>query len=194
MTVNAPSPMWLNEPAAWTRNGNGVTLVTDAGTDFWRNTHYGFVRDNGHFLGFAAGSSFTATVRVSGQYETLYDQAGLMIRIDETRWIKTGVEMTDGELFLSAVVTNGNSDWSIAQPFAGLNDFFLRLTLKDGALRIQASKTGAHWPLIRLAPFPVSENYLVGPMACTPGRAGLNAAFSDFSIGPAITADLHDLS
>ena len=178
----------------WTRDGNRLTLLTDAKTDFWRNTYYGFVRDSGHFLGFEAGSSFTATVRVTGQFENLYDQAGLMIRIDETRWVKTGVELTDGELFLSTVVTDGNSDWSVAKPFSELADFYLRVTVRDGAMRIQASRSGTHWPLARLAPFPVSERYLVGPMACTPERAGLRVAFSDFTIGPAMTTDLHDLS
>jgi regulation of enolase protein 1 (concanavalin A-like superfamily) len=117
-----------------------------------------------------------------------------MIRIDETRWVKTGVELTDGELFLSTVVTHGNSDWSVAKPFGELDDVYLRVTVNSGAMRIQASRTGKHWPLVRLAPFPASKNYLVGPMACTPGRAGLRVAFCDFSIGSAITTDLHDLS
>ena len=91
-------------------------------------------------------------------------------------------------------MTNGNSDWSVAKPFDELDDFYLRVTVKDGAMRIQASRTGTHWPLARLAPFPVSERYLVGPMACTPERAGLSVVFSDFTIGPALTTDLHDLS
>jgi len=194
MTVNANTGKWLNEPTTWTRNGNELAFVTDLKTDFWRNTYYGFARDSGHFLGFEAGSSFTATVRVVGNFQSLYDQAGLMIRIDETRWVKTGVELSDGELFLSTVVTNGNSDWSVAKPFSELDDFHLRVTVNNGAMRIQASRTGKHWPLVRLAPFPVSNTCLVGPMACTPERAGLSVAFSDFSIGPAITTDLHDLS
>ena len=80
------------------------------------------------------------------------------------------------------------------KPFNELDDFYLRVTVRMGAMRIQASRTGTHWPLARLAPFPVSERYLVGPMACTPERAGLSVAFSDFTIGPAITNDLHDLS
>ena len=97
MTVNFETGIWLNEPMTWSRDGNRVSLVTDAKTDFWRNTYYGFVRDSGHFLGYEAGSSFTATVRVTGKFESLYDQAGLMIRIDDTRWVKTGVELTDRE-------------------------------------------------------------------------------------------------
>lgn len=194
MTFHIGTGIWLNEPKTWSSNGETLEFLTDARTDFWRNTHYGFVRDNGHFLGFEASSSFTATVRVTGKFESLYDQAGLMIRLDETRWVKTGVELTDGELFLSTVVTNGSSDWSVAKPFNELDDFYLRVTVKDGAMRIQTSRTGTHWPLVRLAPFPMSNRYLVGPMACTPERAGLRAAFSSFSISPAITTDLHDLS
>ena len=194
MKIGSDNGTWINEPKTWNRDGNTISLVTDAKTDFWRNTYYGFVRDSGHFLGFEAGSSFTATVQVTGKFESLYDQAGLMIRIDETQWVKTGVELTDGELFLSTVVTVSNSDWSIAKPFVELHDFYLRVTVKDGAMRIQASRDGKHWPLARLAPFPVSKRYLVGPMACTPERAGLNVKFSGFSIGPAITTDLHDLS
>ena len=39
---------WLNEPPAW--EVRGETLIVTAGpqTDFWRTTHYGFVRDTGH--------------------------------------------------------------------------------------------------------------------------------------------------
>jgi regulation of enolase protein 1 (concanavalin A-like superfamily) len=95
-------------------------MTTDQKTDFWQKTHYGFERDSGHFLGVSVSEEFTARVRVQGEFRSLYDQAGLMLRIDETRWIKTGVEFTDGERFLSTVVTNGSSDWSVSQPFQGL--------------------------------------------------------------------------
>jgi regulation of enolase protein 1 (concanavalin A-like superfamily) len=48
--------------------------------------------------------------------------------------------------------------------------------------------------MLRLAPFPAAPRYLVGPMCCTPQRAGLDVAFSDFTLGPALGKDLHDLS
>lgn len=169
-------------------------MTTDDSTDFWRKTHYGFIRDTGHFLGFPAAEEFTAQIRIRGEFRTLYDQAGLMVRIDETRWMKTGVEFTDGELFLSTVITDGQSDWSVSQPFKELEDFYLRVTVSNGTMRIQASKDGKFWPLLRLAPFPKSDAYMVGPTACTPERSGLEISFSEFSIGPATTKDLHDLS
>src|SRR3954467_5917255 len=47
---------WLNEPADWTMASDRLVAVTDHGTDFWRETHYGFVRDSGHFFGFEVSS------------------------------------------------------------------------------------------------------------------------------------------
>lgn len=194
MNTDFDNGVWHNEPRNWKADQNGLTMTTDAKTDFWRETYYSFARDNGHFLGFASDGGFTASMRIRGEFRTLYDQAGLMVRIDETKWIKTGVEFTDGELFLSTVITDGKSDWSVSQPFKELNDFRIRITIDKGAARIQASRDGSFWPLLRLAPFPVAPSYQVGPTACTPERAGLTVHFSELSIGPAITTDLHDLT
>lgn len=42
---------WLNPPGAFRARVDGsLEVVTDGQTDFWRETHYGFIRDNGHFL------------------------------------------------------------------------------------------------------------------------------------------------
>ena len=184
---------WLNPPADFGFEGGDLWLTTGERTDFWRETFYGFTRDSGHFLGVPTGPSFTASLRVRGAFSALYDQAGLMIRLDETRWVKAGVEHTDGANHLSVVVTDGRSDWSVAQPFVVSDDFRIRATVARGALRVQASADGAVWPLLRLAPFPEAEGYLVGPMACTPERSGLTVRFSEFELSAASTRGLHDL-
>ena len=42
-----------------------------------------------------------------------FDQAGIMVLVDENCWVKAGIEFTDGIPRLSCVVTNdGYSDWS----------------------------------------------------------------------------------
>jgi regulation of enolase protein 1 (concanavalin A-like superfamily) len=40
---------WLNEPAVWSGDASDLTVAVEPDTDFWRTTHYGFVRDSGHF-------------------------------------------------------------------------------------------------------------------------------------------------
>lgn len=194
MSIDFNDGKWLNEPASWHADETGLTMTTGEKTDFWRETYYGFTRDTGHFLAFPTDDSFTAQIRVQGEFRTLYHQAGLMVRIDESRWVKTGVEFTDGEPFLSTVVTDGKSDWSVAQPFKELEDFRIRVTVANGAMRIQASRDGRFWPLLRLAAFPAADHYEVGPAACTPERSGLKVRFSEFSVGAAIATGLHDLS
>jgi len=101
---------WLNEPVQWKMTPAGVAVVTDRATDFWSKTHYGFTRHSGHLFGYAATGGFTASLRVRGRYESLYDQAGLMVLIDDENWIKAGVEISDGAAMLSSVLTIGSSD------------------------------------------------------------------------------------
>ena len=186
---------WLNEPRQWHAGPDGaLTLVTDRATDFWRETHYGFTRDSGHFLGFAAPAAFTAQLRIRGAYEQLYDQAGIMVRLDARRWVKAGIELSDGRAMLSSVLTDSRSDWATSAYAQDPHDFWIRVSVANGVLRLQVSADGVVWPLVRLAPFPVAASYQVGPMACTPERAGLQVRFSDLRITAPLGKDLHDLS
>ncbi|MCP3463767.1 DUF1349 domain-containing protein [Bradyrhizobium sp. CCGUVB23] len=186
--------VWLNEPERWTAQGDSLRLVTDNATDFWRETHYGFNRDSGHFLGFPTGEAFTAELHVRADFEALYDQAGIMVRIDAEHWVKAGIEFSDGRAMLASVLTNGRSDWATAPYEQDARDFRLRATVANGVVRLQVSADGKLWPLMRLAPFPRANSYLVGPMACTPERAGLEVAFSTFQLTPPLGKDLHDLT
>ncbi|NVI80800.1 DUF1349 domain-containing protein [Janthinobacterium sp. BJB401] len=185
---------WLNPPENWSADGAQLRVTTDAHTDFWRKTSYGFIRDSGHFFGTEVDGDFTAQVHVSAQYAALYDQAGMMVRIDAENWIKCGVEFSDGQLLLSTVLTVDTSDWAVSIAPAMPDGFWLRVTVEQNVIRVQYSTDGKRWPLLRLAPFPTTSRYLVGPMCCTPERAGLDVVFSQFSTGPALQKDLHDLT
>lgn len=185
---------WLNPPLVCAVGDARLEVVTDAGSDFWQETYYGFKRDSGHFYGFLTEGDFTAQLRVQGQFEALYDQAGIMVRVDDTRWVKAGIELSDGRAMLSSVVTIGQSDWA-TNPFEGNpDDFWIRATVQGGVLRLQVSTDGAIWALMRLCPFPVAERYTVGPMTCSPERGGLKVNFSEWRLGPPLNKPLHDLS
>lgn len=127
-----------------------------------------------------------------GDYRELYDQAGMFLRIDETRWIKAGIEFTDGLMHFSVVVTNGVSDWSVIPlPAATPADpLTVRLTRHGDAVRVQFSLGGAPWQMARLCPF-AADDAEVGVMACSPQRAGFIARFQDLEVGPAIARRLH---
>ncbi len=185
---------WLNEPRRWSVAGGVLDVTSDKATDFWRSTHYGFIRDTGHFFGSHRKGDFTASLRIQGNYTELYDQAGIMVRVDETAWIKAGIELSDGEACLGSVLTIGQSDWATSAYRGPASDLHLRVTVEKGVLRVQASQDGLRWPLLRLCPFPVATSYLVGPMCCSPEREGLNVRFSEFQVGAPLGKDLHDLT
>lgn len=188
------SGQWLNPPRQWSLDGGALDITTDNAVDFWRETFYGFTRDTGHFFGIEAGNRFTAQLRVRSRYEHLYDQAGIMVRVDDSRWVKAGLELSDGRAMLSSVLTDGRSDWATSPYHSDPSDFWMRATVEHGVLRLQISSDGATWPLMRLCPFPTADRYLVGPMACTPEREGLRVRFSDWSLSSPLGKTLHDLS
>jgi len=121
--------VWLNEPKRWSTQGEGLRIVTDKATDFWCETHYGFTRDSGHFLGFPTADAFTAELRVQGDFHALYDQAGIMVRIDAHHWVKAGIELSDGRAMLASVLTDGRSDWATAPYEHDAGDFWVRATV-----------------------------------------------------------------
>lgn len=186
---DTPLVIWLNEPPEWSYEDGTLTVRTGERTDFWRETHYGFVRDDGHLWGEAVEGDFSAQVRFDAEYEVLYDQAGLMVRLNERTWVKAGVEFTDGQRHLSVVVTRGQSDWSV-RPLDASGPVSLRISRYGGALKVEFSVDDLPFQMLRLAPFPEGGTALVGPMCCSPERGGLTARFWDFTVGDPAT-ELH---
>ncbi|MCC9177840.1 DUF1349 domain-containing protein [Arthrobacter sp. zg-Y750] len=189
------SMKWLNEPPKWQDTGDSLTLHTALETDFWRETHYGFIRDSGHFFYREVTGNFTVAVTFSGDFTTLYDQAGLMVRANERTWVKAGVEYSDGALQLSTVVTNGTSDWSLRPLARSSNEVTLQLSRQANAIHVtylEPQGPDARWSSLRLAYLPLEDRPCqAGIMACSPTRADLRVDFTEFRISPSHGIDLH---
>lgn len=193
MTIRLQDMTWLNEPPHHAIEEGVLDVTTGDKTDFWRETFYGFWRDDGHFLSAPVEGDFSAEVTVEGNYDTLYDQAGLMIRLGESQWIKAGIEYTDGKSYFSVVVTNDTSDWSLVEVPIDPDGIRIRLTRHGEAIRVQyLNAQDNSWKPVRLAYFPTSRTADVGVMCCSPQRAGFKARFKDWRIGAPIARDLHD--
>jgi len=184
---------WLNEPPSWREEDGILQVKTGDRTDFWRETHYGFIRDDGHLRFRTVEGDFTAEVMFAGDYQELYDQAGLMLRFDERNWIKAGIEFVAGRQMLSVVVTREFSDWSTAPAPTGVEWVRLRISRQASAVRVEwtAADRDSTYALMRLAYLPEAHSLNVGPMCCSPQRAGFEARFREFRVAPAVPTDLH---
>ncbi|WP_404785906.1 DUF1349 domain-containing protein [Altericista sp. CCNU0014] len=173
---------WLNEPPKWSHSGNQIVIKTAPKTDFWHITHYGFIRDSGHFYFDAIATDFTVSVKFRGQYKDLYDQAGLMIRADEKHWIKTGIEYVDGSQHLSAVVTHEYSDWSMTPLVNPPETFQLRVERVGDAIHIASWSEAAGYQLFRMTYLPSLIPLQVGVMCASPEGDGYEVVFEDYCI------------
>lgn len=173
---------WMNEAAEWGEDGGGLWMRTQAGTDFWRVTHYGFVRHTGHLAYREVSGDFRVDVVARGEYEARYDQAGLMVWIDEETWIKCGIEFVDGAQQASAVVTRGFSDWSVAALTRSPERIWLRVTREGTAVLVHFSLDGETYSLLRMGYLPGATTVRVGPMAASPDGPGFVARFDGFVV------------
>ena len=101
-------------------------------------------------------------------------------------WVKTGIEWVNGQAHVACVVTNGQSDWSQMPVTLAGGALSLRLHRKGDAIWVQYLQ-GSAWRMVRLAHFPEGIPAEVGPMCCSPSRAGLMVRFHDFGLLPLIS-------
>ncbi|MGZ6868743.1 MAG: DUF1349 domain-containing protein [Frankiaceae bacterium] len=183
---------WINEPESRVDVSGHLHVTAREGSDFWRRTSYGFERDSGHALLYPLpqDSAIEATFRADFKY--LYDQAGVLVRCDAATWIKAGIEFTDGVPHLSAVVTNGMSDWSTfpVREWAG-REVTVRVSRTGDAVTVRGRVDAEPWVMIRLAPLAPAAITTAGPFCAAPERSGLTVEFLRVRLGDADTG-LHE--
>jgi regulation of enolase protein 1 (concanavalin A-like superfamily) len=171
----------LNEPPEWSDEDGVLRLRTARDTDFWRTTHYGFVRDTGHFRHTTVEGNFLARVTIEGRYRDPYDQAGLMVRLDAGTWMKCGIEYVDGRQLASAVITRGLSDWSVAPLDPAPPALCLEVRREREAVLVSYGE-GAPDRLLRLGALTDAPALQVGVMAASPEGGGFEVLLRDFSV------------
>jgi regulation of enolase protein 1 (concanavalin A-like superfamily) len=182
---------WTTPPVAATESGGMLRVTAAEGSDAWRLTSYGFVHDTEHALltPFPDGTAMEVVFEAS--FGAQFDQAGLFVRVDPERWVKAGVEFSDGDLQLGAVVTDGMSDWSLAPVTEWLGRrVTVRISREGNALTLRAGVDDDPLRLVRVIPFDAGWEAAAGPFACAPSRAGLTVPFSAWRRGAA-DAQLH---
>lgn len=179
---------WTRAPASVERDGTDILVVAEEGSDFWRETSYGFIHDNGHGLLVDLPERSAVEVSFLCDYDQQFDQAGVLVWADDRAWIKAAVEYADGAPQLGAVVTRGQSDWSLAPcPEWWGKEVTVRVSRDGNALTVRA-RCGDDARLVRVAPLDPAATWRAGPLINAPLRSGLAVRFTSFRLCPADTA------
>jgi regulation of enolase protein 1 (concanavalin A-like superfamily) len=137
---------------------------------------------NGWGCGETHLGGYAEKARVNGNYSALYDQAGLMVRLDEKHWMKCGSEFVEGKRWASVVFTHDYSDWSTMEDLTQNGPVWWRVVRKKDSIEAQCSKDGASFLTIRQGYFPADVKVLAGVMCAAPEGAGFDAVFDQVTI------------
>jgi uncharacterized protein len=173
---------WMNEPASSNISNGKLVVRSRAKTDFWRKTYYGYITDNGHFFHLPASGDFTFQARVNGQYAALYDQAGLMVRLNAENWMKCGSEFFDGQRHASVVFTRDYSDWSTMPDLSKTAAVWWRAVRKKDSIETLCSLDGKNFTSVRQGYFPTDQTVEVGIMCAAPEGPGFEAVFDELKL------------
>ncbi|RYH19946.1 DUF1349 domain-containing protein [archaeon] len=206
---------WLNPPELWSasleegdsvhgysvsENGAQLILKPPSHKDFWRKTFYTPLLVKSDAIGYmqsipAPAKEVEMTCKVDFQYTPIsqFDQAGMLIYVDDSHWMKCGIEYCDGSTRLSVVVCNGYSDWSTEIWQSKEVRLKVHTVSQSSSIVVEAASVGFNdYRFIRIAHLQsvVNEDndpldWQVGVFAACPGeQRGCVATFSQFSLGP----------
>ncbi len=173
---------WLNEPASAKISEGKIIVQARPKTDFWRKTSYGYITDNGHFFRLPVSGNFVFEARVDGHYAALYDQAGLMVRIDAQNWVKCGTEFFDNARHASVVFTREFSDWSTMNDLATSGPVWWRVVRKPDSLEALCSSDGKSFTSVRMGYLVPSATAEVGIMCAAPEGGGFQSVFDNLKL------------
>lgn len=173
---------WFNEPEQWEIKDNTLSMFVTPQSDYWRISHYGFTVDDAPFYYSTYGGEFEVKVKITGDYQARFDQAGLMLRIDHENYIKTGIEFVDGKFNLSTVVTHKTSDWSVIALDKPVPYIWIKAIRRLDAVEIFYSFDDKNYTMMRNAWLQNNTPVMVGVMGASPDGKGFNAKFEHFKV------------
>ena len=178
--LNWTEGKWTREPVSVVLQNDYLHVEAAGESDWWRNTSYHFVHDNGHALLKDFPDKSAVEVGFVLNFSGNFDQCGIFVRGNKTNWIKAGVEFSDGSPQIGVVVTIENSDWSSAPcPDWFGKEITVRVSRDGNAITVRAKSDG-DFHLVRVAPIDSEIQWEAGPFICSPSREGLVGEFTSW--------------
>ncbi len=183
LTFEKDNLFWVHEPNEYTINNDEIMIRTDAGTDFWQRTYYGFQNDNAPALLMKTNEKyFSFIVKTEFDSKQRFDQCGVIIYQNSDNWIKASIEYENEEYQrLGSVVTNlGYSDWATTDIPTTQKYMYYRLSRRESDYCIENSYDGVHYKQMRIAHlFEGADDIQIGIYACSPEESSFKTIFTE---------------
>ena len=198
-TLEHAGVYWKNDPAsANLEEGVGLRVIPKSNTDFWCKTFREptVKRTSGHALLHKVPDSlqtWCVEVVFTLNPQVRYDQAGVMVYVDGSHWLKAGIEVEGGKPRMSCVVTDRESDWNyLTWPCTDNIQVRIHGAMFNGVCecKVEYLDEGKHeWCFLREGPIslPKGASMSVGCMCCAPKKEGsdekgMDAVFRSFTL------------
>ncbi len=204
MKIDIRNGIWHNPPKGFKTGLDKVNIRTDPHTDFWQRSYYGFRNANAPAYLFETTENFTFSCRCSFDYTTRFDQAGIIIFLDDENWFKASIEYEDRVVNrLGSVCTNfGYSDWATTD-ISPIQKVWYRLSRRGPDFLVESSEDGQHYTQMRIfhlhqlgdtslemaaanPPNDTLNSVKFGVYACSPGESSFDADFDQLTYGPSL--------
>jgi regulation of enolase protein 1 (concanavalin A-like superfamily) len=195
-TVNLaalPMPLtWLRRPAAWSLEGEELTIAAGAQTDWFADPGGRDPVLNAPVLvGTPTDRDFTLAARVSLDGAATFDAGVLFIHADDQTWAKLCLERSpQGRPTIVSVVTRDESDDCNSEA-TEIAEAWLRIARSGEAIAFHASTDGVRWELIRHFRLRAPD-FAVGFAAQSPTGPGCSVTFAEIVYANRQLADLRD--
>ena len=145
---------------------------------------------NAPFYYVETNKDFTIRAKVTNSFKSVYDACALMVKSDETCWVKFCFELTDiGTHSVVSVVTNGVSDDANGVDIQG-NSVYLQAAKKGKLFALHYSLDGNEYKMVRFFTLPVKETVKLGFVAQSPLGEGGDCLFENIQLSYEIPKDL----
>lgn len=176
---------WLNPPQQYFIDPDkGFCIIPKENSDYWHKTYQTPPANNssGHALLYDVPTyikSWKCTIEFSLHPELQYDHGGIMVYINDTHWLKAGLELEAGAIQMSCVTTNYESDWNYLQWLSTAPTVKVAVTVKRYETvcecLVEYEDENGDWTFLRESPLRLPSkdaSVSVGPMCCAPKKEG----------------------
>lgn len=186
MNFNTQKLVWTRTPKNYSIKDDGISITTEAGTDLWQRTYYGFRNDNAPVLQLETDEKyFSFVVKTEFDSQHRFDQCGIVMYLNSDNWLKASIEYENDEYQrLGSVVTNlGYSDWATTDIPASIKSMWYRLSRRESDYCIECSYDGIHFKQMRICHMSQgAEAIRFGIYACSPEKSSFKAHFTHMEI------------